>query len=86
MLLVGYVGLFRISGLLDVKVKDISISDIGMSVFVPQGIAINFVKATLLLLLGLVRFHAQQWLSLRQLLIYYRTLRILLSFRFCVEL
>ena len=37
MLLVGYAGLFRISGLLDIKVKDISISDIEMSVFVPQG-------------------------------------------------
>ena len=35
-LLVGYAGLFRISELLNVKVKDISISDVGMSIFVSQ--------------------------------------------------
>ena len=36
-LLVGYAGLFRISELLSVKIKDISISDDGMSIFVSQG-------------------------------------------------
>ena len=34
--LVGYAGLFRISELLSVKVKGISISDVGMSIFVSQ--------------------------------------------------
>ena len=32
-LLVGYAGLFRVSELLNVRVKDVSIDDIGMSVF-----------------------------------------------------
>ena len=35
-LLVGYAGLFRISELLNVKVKDISISDVGMSICLSQ--------------------------------------------------
>ena len=35
-LLVGYAGLFRISELLSVKIKDISISGDGMSIFVSQ--------------------------------------------------
>ena len=35
-LLVGYAGLFRISELLSVKIKSISISDDGMSIFVSQ--------------------------------------------------
>ena len=35
-LLVGYDGLFRISELLNVRVKDVSISDVGMSLFVVQ--------------------------------------------------
>ena len=35
-LLVGYAGLFRISELLNVKVKDVSISSVGMSIFVSQ--------------------------------------------------
>ena len=35
-LLVGYAGLFRVSELLNVRVKDVSIDDIGMSVFISQ--------------------------------------------------
>ena len=33
---VGYAGLFRVSELLNVRVKDVSIDDIGMSVFISQ--------------------------------------------------
>ena len=36
LLLVGYAGLFRVSELLNVGVKDVSIDDIGMSVFISQ--------------------------------------------------
>ena len=36
LLLVGYAGLFRVSELLNVRVKDVSIDDIGMSVFISQ--------------------------------------------------
>ena len=35
-LLVGYAGLFRVSELLNVRVKDVSIDEIGMSVFISQ--------------------------------------------------
>ena len=35
-LLVGYAGLFRVSELLNVSVKDVSTDDIGISVFISQ--------------------------------------------------
>ena len=44
-LLVGYAGLFCISELLNVEVKDISISDVGMTIFISQERMISFAKA-----------------------------------------
>jgi len=41
-LLFGYAGLFRVSELLNVRVKDLSIDDIGMSVFISQRKNVQF--------------------------------------------
>ena len=82
--LFGYAGLFRISELLNVKVKDISISDVGMTIFISQRKNDQFREGhTSVTAVGLVRFHAQ-WRSQRELLPCYQPLRNLV-FLFCVE-
>ena len=72
-LLVGYAGLFRISELLTVKVKDISLACQFLS---PRERMINFVKGILLLLPDLVRFRAR-FQSLRGFLLCWQVLKIL---------